>query len=424
MPRRPRLHRTALFALLLLGPGLAPALALAEEPFRELTFDQALSTAKKEKKLVMVDFYATWCGPCKMLDRTTWKDEKVQAWLKKSTVPLKIDAEKERELASRYHINAYPTMVFIQPDGTVKGRLRGYLPPEQFVGQAEAAVTGEGALGAAKASVKASPNDPNAHVALADALSESGKQKEALAEMVWAFDHGLENDPGFAKARATTLLGSMSELAKEYPPARQALVERRAAARAKLIAGAADPVARDDLPRLDFALGQRDSTIRVFEELKNLGPSHEESRRAIGVAISDLLFERQRYADFLACAGDMTGKLESLLSKAVQAEAEVDSLPNGDQKRAYIGQQLTAIWNASLQGYEALLGGGKKEDADRVAQAILAFRGNAQTFERLANAADRVGDSATALKWRGLDSGERPSEPAMPADSTVRFDEG
>ena len=55
----------------------ACSLASAEETFRSITFEQAQTAALQEKKIVLIDFFTTWCVPCKKLDETTWKDEAV-----------------------------------------------------------------------------------------------------------------------------------------------------------------------------------------------------------------------------------------------------------------------------------------------------------------------------------------------------------
>ena len=114
--------------LALLALALA-AVPLAEGPFQDLTFEHALERAKEQKKVVFVDFFTTWCGPCKALDKTTWKDERVIAWLGEKTVALKIDAEARAQLAADYRINAYRTLLFVRPDGTLIGRIMGYFKP-------------------------------------------------------------------------------------------------------------------------------------------------------------------------------------------------------------------------------------------------------------------------------------------------------
>lgn len=72
--------------------------------FHELSLDAALKQAKKDDdKVVMVDFYADWCGPCRKLDSDTWKDAKVQEWLRTKTVAIKINVDKENEMWGKYN---------------------------------------------------------------------------------------------------------------------------------------------------------------------------------------------------------------------------------------------------------------------------------------------------------------------------------
>ena len=81
------------------------------EPFAKTKFEDACTAATNDDKIVLIDFYTTWCGPCKLLDQKTWKDPEVIKLLESKTVSLKIDAEKETELAGRYRIDVYPTVL-------------------------------------------------------------------------------------------------------------------------------------------------------------------------------------------------------------------------------------------------------------------------------------------------------------------------
>ena len=62
--------------------------------FKELTMREALALAKKEKKMVFVDFYTTWCGPCKMMTSEVFMREQVGTYFNRMFVNLKMDAEK------------------------------------------------------------------------------------------------------------------------------------------------------------------------------------------------------------------------------------------------------------------------------------------------------------------------------------------
>ena len=146
--RRPRRASLAATALALLGGALPSGCGAREPaarheasgPFRALSYEAALEAARAEQKLVLVDFFTTWCPPCRKLDRETWPDPRVASWLGERTVALKVDAEKEAALARRYRVEVYPTIVIARADGSEIDRILGFLPPEQFVAEAEARI--------------------------------------------------------------------------------------------------------------------------------------------------------------------------------------------------------------------------------------------------------------------------------------------
>ena len=88
------------------------------------SFDKALETAKSDHKPVMIDFYADWCTACKYLDKNIYTAPDV---IKKSKkfINLKIDTDKETEIASRYKVYALPTLIFLDGNGKVLWRLEG-----------------------------------------------------------------------------------------------------------------------------------------------------------------------------------------------------------------------------------------------------------------------------------------------------------
>lgn len=92
----------------------------------------AQKTAAKDKKVIFVDFYADWCGPCKQMLATTYKDSKVVERSKKF-VPVLIDVDKQQSLAQKYQVDSIPTVVFLNAKGKVLAKNVGYADTDAFL---------------------------------------------------------------------------------------------------------------------------------------------------------------------------------------------------------------------------------------------------------------------------------------------------
>ena len=87
----------------------------AQIDFRESGFAKALEAAKVENKLVFMDCYTSWCGPCKLMASKEFVQEKAGEYFNPRFVSVKIDMEKGEgvELRKRYDVNAYPTLLVL-----------------------------------------------------------------------------------------------------------------------------------------------------------------------------------------------------------------------------------------------------------------------------------------------------------------------
>ncbi len=85
------------------------------------TLSDALDEAEAQSKLVFVDFYTTWCLPCKMMDKDVFSDKSIGTFMNEHFINYKVDAEKGngRNLAVVYNVRAYPTLFFLDAKGNV-----------------------------------------------------------------------------------------------------------------------------------------------------------------------------------------------------------------------------------------------------------------------------------------------------------------
>lgn len=102
----------------------------------EGSIDEAFAYAQKHKQNVFVDVYTDWCHYCKVLDKTTFKDERIIETLNTGYVVLKVNAQKGegKQFAAKQRVSGYPTMLILKYDGSTYKRIPGYLTADQLIG--------------------------------------------------------------------------------------------------------------------------------------------------------------------------------------------------------------------------------------------------------------------------------------------------
>jgi len=120
-------------AILALVLSLA-APAGAEEEFQYLSHSEALKQAEAENKLVMIFFWAEWCGYCVQLRREVFTDPEIQKVFNRNFLAVSVNIEKDPEgLAPKYQARALPTLIFLKPEGEPVGFLPGAVNGETFL---------------------------------------------------------------------------------------------------------------------------------------------------------------------------------------------------------------------------------------------------------------------------------------------------
>jgi thiol:disulfide interchange protein len=112
------------------GSSKAPAKGIA---FSSLSYDEALSKAYAEQKLVMVDLYTDWCGWCKKMDRETFSDPRV-GQATRGMVPIRVNAEKGgQDVARKYRVDGFPVVIFLDGKGREVRRIRGFVDADEML---------------------------------------------------------------------------------------------------------------------------------------------------------------------------------------------------------------------------------------------------------------------------------------------------
>ncbi|HIE52550.1 MAG TPA: tetratricopeptide repeat protein [Armatimonadetes bacterium] len=157
----------------------------------------ALQQAQREQKLVLVDVYTDWCGPCKLLDQRTFTDETVIK-LSQQFVCLKVNGDQEREFVRQYRIRAYPTTLFLTGQGEVVHRAVGYRPPKSFLAVMKQAQQNAREYRQAQTRLQTHPDDLEANFLLARFYLRLGKfgKAQPLMEKVEKLDP--QDEKGFA----------------------------------------------------------------------------------------------------------------------------------------------------------------------------------------------------------------------------------
>lgn len=353
----------------------------AEEPFQDVPFAAACETAKKENKWVLIDFYTTWCGPCKMLDKVTWKDTEVKAWLKDNAINLKVDAEADVELAKKYKVNAYPTIVILKSDGTVLDRLTGYRPPKDFLVSVNNLKNGKDSLALLKESMAGDKaNDPMVRLKYGRELANRGLYKEALAEYLWCFDNGLKYNQSFAGVRTSFLLGDITGLSKELPEALDELKKRRDNAAKLIVNGEVTFDRVSELTNLNKTLKDQKKNLEVFDQLLAKGKK-EIAAKMVG-QILDQLLSAHRYQDIIDNLGDLNDQMQKQF-KGYQGLEKYQSEHDNPNKEEMLASFKDYTVQICAKYFATLLGVKRDDEANKMADQMIRFNNRGTTYMAL-----------------------------------------
>lgn len=254
--------------------------------FTELSFADAAAAASREKRLLLVDFTAEWCAPCKNMDRTTWLDPAVVEWVSKHAIAVQVDVDADQATAARFEVRAMPTLMLMRDDA-VLDRSMGGRPATKLLEWLEVVVAGKREVDTLREEV--SDSDPSARLHLARRLIEDGQFDEALTQVTELWKHGHEWDPAWVGVRQSYLLGEVASLMERWPQARTTFTVLRD----ELTPQLPEKEATFDWLALNETLGEPERSLAWFDGVKTNPPDWLEHEHGI----IGLLVSAERWAD-------------------------------------------------------------------------------------------------------------------------------
>lgn len=161
--------------------------------FFDGSWEDALAKAKAEEKLIFVDAYAKWCGPCKKMAASTFKDESVGTFFNDNFVSMKIDMEESlgRTFGQTYAVSAYPTLFFIMPNGEVAKKAVGFKDVDKLMDLGNTVLGTADFSGKYKEKYDDGDRDFQTVLDYVMSLNKAGKPSLKIANDYLASDHGM-----------------------------------------------------------------------------------------------------------------------------------------------------------------------------------------------------------------------------------------
>jgi hypothetical protein len=229
---------------------------------------------------------------------------------------------------------------------------------------------------AAREVASAASPDVQARYDHARELARQGKNVKALAEYLWCFDDGMRKSRQFADLRLNSLLSSVAKLGQNYPPALQALRQRRDAAKTHVLENTNDTSSLVDMVALNHQLGEAAANMAFYDQL----PAESRARALLGRYVFDQLIEAHRYPE--AAAAQPFDQFKRMFDPTIK---HFEAHP--ERKRAmshYIAQ-------SGGRELEALAGAGDLAHARELLQILLKADGSQATLSVLRDHLERAG---------------------------------
>lgn len=336
--------------------------------FSDLSLHEARLQANAANKLLLIDFTAEWCAPCKNMDKTTWRDPSVVAWVEANAIAIQIDGDSMRDEVESFGVRAYPTLV-LERNGTALDQSAGARNASQLLTWLDNARSGRREL-----DQLLSAENPTNHDRLKRGrmLEGAGRDDEAMNEFVWLWEHALENDEAWVGVRSSFLIGAMEPLVRRNASARERVQQLRDTAGARRT----EEASFDDWVTLSLLLNDAAAVLAWLGEID--APLAENLRIHRNHRVLDLLREHNQWA--------LLGRLLRNASELLTEEHRVhqQALSNAP---AWVDPEMlkdTRVWMANALRRragdlrKALLAVSRNDEAETLKETALKLDGSSE----------------------------------------------
>lgn len=147
------------------------------------TWDEAIAEAKAQDKILFVDAYAEWCGPCKRMARNVFTHDEVGKFYNANFINLKLDMEKSenKKFRQKYPVSAFPTLFYIDYTGEVVQKVKGAQQVDGFINLGKSALSKIDRSGEYAKEYEAGSREPELVYNYVKALNKAGKPSLKIA---------------------------------------------------------------------------------------------------------------------------------------------------------------------------------------------------------------------------------------------------
>lgn len=323
--------------------------------FKDMQLSAAKTSAKQDGKILLIDFTASWCGPCHRMDDTTWNDPEVKKWVDENAIAIQIDVDKEKDTASALKIMAMPSLVIFTPKDESKefDRQIGYQSGPELLKWLNAVKRGETSIDMLKRDLqplfgKGGTAEVDARHKLGATLLRAGNADEASEHFLWLWQNMEKQDAKLASVRSSVFPRELQEVVKQSPLAKQKLTELRDKAEAD------NPL---DFMVLNEVLGQNDKTLAWFDKAKK-DSSQLATLQKYNYRLEPLLINSGRWKDAAILYPNVLAELDK---RAQFAKAIRETMHPRHDPFAQGAGRLYAI----------MLAAGRNSDAKKVSTAAI-----------------------------------------------------